>query len=103
MIELSNARVYTFDPGARSYQRRNGLTIDGSRIAAGRGPVGTGTRRVDLAGATVVPAFSDCHVHVTDTGLLAGDRDLTDVRDAASFARRVGALVAESGFLYAGN
>ena len=58
--------------------------------------------RIDLAGATILPAFADCHVHLTDTGLKSGDRDFSDVRDAAVFAARIAALP-RTRFVIAGN
>jgi predicted amidohydrolase YtcJ len=37
---------------------------------------------VDLAGRALYPAFADCHVHLTDTGLFLGEPDLAGVRVA---------------------
>ncbi|MEO6991785.1 MAG: amidohydrolase family protein [Candidatus Baltobacteraceae bacterium] len=104
MIEFVNALVYAFDPVRRTYRQAERLVVEGTRIAAlDVEPVGLGAQRIDLGGATVVPAFADCHVHLTDTGLLVGERDLGDVRNAHAFADRVANLDAESGYLFAGN
>jgi predicted amidohydrolase YtcJ len=62
---------------------------------------GNGVRRIDLDGRAIYPAFADCHVHLTDTGLFLGERDLSGVRDAASFAQRIAAL-ANGAFVLAG-
>jgi predicted amidohydrolase YtcJ len=87
---LKNARVYRYDPSLRTYSRHDGLLLDGSRIAAvGATQVGTGIETVDLNGATVLPAFSDCHVHLTDTGYFLGDRFLGNVRSYDEFADAV--------------
>jgi predicted amidohydrolase YtcJ len=61
---------------------------------------------VDCGGAALLPGFHDCHVHLTDTGLLAGPYDMRDCADVASMLRRVGELCtnqASSDPLYAGN
>ncbi len=72
------------------------MAIDGSTIlAVGTGLAGANVATVDLDGATVVPAFADCHLHLVETGLSIGPRDLGGVRDAAEFARRVAALPAD--------
>ncbi len=61
---------------------------------------------VDCGGAALLPGFHDCHVHFTDTGLLAGPYDMRDCGDVASMLGRVGELCASqasSDPLYAGN
>jgi predicted amidohydrolase YtcJ len=94
--------VLTYDATGRRWERRDALVIDdGTVVALDAGALGTGVERVDLAGATIVPAFADCHVHLTDTGLKSGDRDFSDVADAATFAARVAALP-RTGFVVAG-
>ncbi|HMD02911.1 MAG TPA: amidohydrolase family protein, partial [Candidatus Baltobacteraceae bacterium] len=78
--------------------------FDGSRFTGfDASDFGGGVERVDLGGATVVPAFADCHVHFTGTGYAVGARDLRDVRDAREFARRVAELEPDGSFVLAGS
>jgi len=52
-------------------------------VVAYAGPAGTSPaadRVVELAGAVVLPAFVDGHVHATDTGLVLAGLDLSGVR-----------------------
>ena len=94
---FANARVYARDPASHTYTRFDGLVVDGSTIAAiGASQVGAGVERVDLGGATVLPAFADCHVHLTDTGYFLGERNLNPTRSYAQFADAVEALPRES-------
>ena len=87
---LKNARVYRYDPSLRTYSRHDGLLLDGSRIAAlGTSQAGGGIETVDMNGATIVPAFADCHVHLTDTGYFLGDRFMGGVRSYEEFAGAV--------------
>jgi len=91
-----NCRAYAFDPLARAYRVCNELVIDGPAIlGVGSELAGAGVDTVDLGGATVAPAFADCHLHVIETGLSLGPADLGDVRDATTFAARVAALPAD--------
>ena len=48
------------------------------------------------------PAFADCHVHLTDTGLFLNERDLAGVRTAEEYASRISALPSDA-FVLAGN
>jgi predicted amidohydrolase YtcJ len=61
------------------------LVVDDDVVAyvgpAGRSP--GADRVVDLAGAVVLPAFVDGHVHATDTGLALAGLDLSGVRSKA--------------------
>ncbi|RST30262.1 amidohydrolase [Sphingomonas ginkgonis] len=64
---LANARVLTMAGGDRVIERGDVLVV-GGRFAA-VGPAGTlavpaGTRRLDFAGATIVPGLIDTHDHV---------------------------------------
>lgn len=90
-----NCRAYAFDPVTRRYARRDALLVEGARIAGlDASLAGAGVERVDLQGATIVPAFADCHVHLTDTGLKSGARDLSGATNAAAFYERIAALPA---------
>lgn len=86
-LVLTNGRIHTFD-AARS--RVEALAIARGRIVA----VGTNdevamlagetTRRVDLAGRFVMPAFHDAHVHPMSAGVELGQCNLNDLPDAAA-------------------
>lgn len=79
------------------------MVVGGGRIVSLRpDDAGAGVRRVELGGRAVYPAFADCHVHLTDTGLFLGERDLSDVRDVHQFERRIAALP-RGAFVLAGN
>lgn len=92
MKRFINCRAYAFDPPRRRYHVFDGFVVDGTAFAAFGEDAGAGVETVDLAGATVVAAFADCHLHLTATGLLLGARDLSDVWDRATFVARVHAL-----------
>ncbi len=82
-----------------------GLMVAGGLITAlldGR-PVGLGNDVdvFDCAGAAIVPGFHDCHAHLTDTGLLAGDHDMRGCSDVRAMLERVRSL--PDTVLFAGN
>lgn len=100
---LINATVYAYDPVAAKYERHPGLIVDGGRIlSVDPSQAGAGVQTVDLGGAVVMPAFADCHVHLTDTGYLLGERNLQSARSYAQFAQAVGKLPNER-YVCAGN
>jgi hypothetical protein len=102
MKVLRNARVYRYDPAARTYSRHDGLILDGGRIVSLEpAQAGAGVESLDCGGATVLPAFADCHVHLTDTGYFLGDRFLGDVRSYDEFADAV-ARIPNGEFVFAG-
>lgn len=97
-----NADVTTLDG---STPRARGLVVEDGKIARlldGR-PSGLSkdVEVVDCDGASIVPGFHDCHVHLTDTGLLAGDHDFADCPDIAAMLKRVASL--RDDVLFAGN
>jgi len=97
-----NARVYSFDSSG-ALRRHDSLVIDGARIVAlDEDPSGVAVERIDLGGATVLPAFADCHVHLTDTGYLLGARDLAGVRSYDEYAAAVAGVPNESGLVFGG-
>jgi predicted amidohydrolase YtcJ len=99
---LKNARVYRYDPSLKAYSRHDGLLLDGSRIAGlGASLDGTGIESIDLQGATVLPAFADCHMHLTDTGYFLGERFLGETRSYEDFAAAV-ARIPDNGIVFAG-
>jgi predicted amidohydrolase YtcJ len=66
---------------------------DGGTVeATGTGPHPAATRRIDLDGAVVVPAFCDAHVHLPATGLLLSGMSFRGERSSArivhAFAER---------------
>lgn len=98
-----NVRCYSFDAVARRFRASDCLLVDGARIVAlGEEPAGVAAQRIDLGGATVVPAFADCHVHLTDTGYFSGKRDLSRVTSDAEFVAAVAALPREDGVAFGG-
>jgi len=97
-----NADVTTLD---ESRPRARGLVVeDGAitRVLESR-PTGLPSEAqvIDCNGAAIVPGFTDCHVHLTDTGLLAGDHDMTDCPTIDAMLARVRAL--PDRVLFAGN
>lgn len=100
---LTNATVYSYDPVRKAYQRSKGLIIEGGRIfSLDPSDAGAGVETIDLGGATVFAAFSDCHVHLTDTGLLMEERNLAQTRSYAEFAGAV-AKQRNERYVFAGN
>jgi len=99
-----NADITTLDPAhpaARSLLVRDGRierVLDQTAIG-----LGSQVRVVDCQGGWLVPGFHDCHVHLTATGLLAGEHDLSAFRDLDSLLKRVGKLAREESAVYAGN
>jgi hypothetical protein len=103
VLLLENARVYRYDAQQRRFVRHRSILIDGERIAALDTDVaGTGVERIDLHQATIVPAFADCHVHLPETGYLAGRRSLAAVRSSAEFEEAVARVPVDGDMLYAG-
>jgi predicted amidohydrolase YtcJ len=100
---FANARVTTLDP--QHHNARCLLIQDDTieRVLDAR-PTGlSGSLRVvDCAGASIVPGLHDCHVHLTATGLYAGDRDLSDCRDVPSLLARIGMLARKDEMVFAG-
>ncbi|HET9393272.1 MAG TPA: amidohydrolase family protein [Candidatus Rubrimentiphilum sp.] len=97
MKALRNARVYRYDPRRGSYSRHNGLVLDGPTIVSlDPSSAGATVEGIDLQGATVLPAFADCHVHLTDTGHFLDERNLNGVRSYDEFAAAVTRLPRET-------
>ncbi len=103
MILLENARVYRYDLLSKAFVRHKSLLIDGTRIVALDADVtGANVRRLDLEGRTVLPAFTDCHVHLAETGYHIGPRSLRNARSYAEYQRAVEVAPVEHGMLYLG-
>ena len=93
MKVLTNGRVYRYDPEYRRYSLHYGAILDAGRIVSlDPGQAGAGIEEIDLNGATVLPAFADCHVHLTDTGYFLDERFLGGVRSYKAFADAICAL-----------
>ncbi len=100
---LANARFYSYNRGDRAFHPHRSLLIDKGRIAAiDEEPSGIGLERIDLAGATVLPAFADCHVHLTDTGYFLGARNLAPTRSYEQYEKAVQRLPNEAGLVFGG-
>jgi predicted amidohydrolase YtcJ len=102
MQVLKNARVYRYDPCTRSYSRHGGLVLDGSRILSLEpDDAGAGVSVLDMGGASIMPAFADCHVHLTDTGYFLDERFLGATRSYEEFVQAV-ARIPRGEFVFAG-
>lgn len=100
---LDNVRAYALDRASGTYTRHASILLDGPTIAGfDESVTGIGVERVDLAGAAILPAFADCHMHATDTGLFLGPRDLARARAYEEFARAVAAVPREFGVVLGG-
>jgi predicted amidohydrolase YtcJ len=100
---LANARFYSYNREDRAFHLHRLLLIDKNRIVAlDEEPTGIGIERIDLAGATVLPAFADCHVHLTDTGYFLGARNLAPTRSYDDYQRAVEGLPNDSGLVFGG-
>jgi predicted amidohydrolase YtcJ len=100
---LDNGRIYSFDAARGRFVRSARVLVDGTKIVAtGEAAAGIGAERVDLGGATVLPAFADCHVHLTDTGYFLGPRDFSGVRSYEAFADAVARVPNDGGIVFAG-
>jgi predicted amidohydrolase YtcJ len=102
MQVLTNARVYRYDPIAHTYSRHAALIIDRGRIVSlDANDAGAGIQRIDMAGATILPAFADCHVHLTDTGYFLNERFLGNARSYDEFVEGVRRIPREQ-YVFAG-
>ncbi|MFN2448824.1 MAG: amidohydrolase [Candidatus Baltobacteraceae bacterium] len=94
--------MYCLDPASGSYSRANGLLLDGAQIAStDPDAAGAGIETIDLAGATVLPAFGDAHVHLTDTGLFLEQWYLGATRSYADLDAAV-ARISKAPYVLAG-
>src|SRR5579875_3511829 len=80
-LRLTNGRLRTMDaarPVASDLLIEDGLIVDVLGLGAEL-PTESSWQVVDLEGATVLPAFIDAHLHLTQTGLQFLDLDLSEV------------------------
>lgn len=89
---IINANVHTLD---RARPRASAIAISRERIVAVgetaelRGLAGPRTRIFDAAGATILPSFTDAHIHWSWTALNLRQIDLFDVPSKEEAVRRV--------------
>ncbi len=104
MQVLAGGRVYSFDARTQQFERHDALVVDaaGDVRSLNERDAGAGVRRIELGGATVVPAFADAHVHLTDTGYFLGERDLSTTTSYEEFAEAVARVPNESGVVFGG-
>lgn len=97
-----HAHVTTMDP---RHPVASALLVEGGLISRVLDDLPTGlgrdVQRIDCQGAAIIPGLFDCHMHLTDTGLLAGDHNLSDCRSVDEILRRIKSF-GESA-IYAGN
>jgi predicted amidohydrolase YtcJ len=100
---LDNGRFYRFDVRTRKFEPHDALLIgDDGRVLSLDVHEGPDTERVDMQGTTILPAFADCHVHLTDVGYFLGERDLSGTRSYAEFCDAVARIPEEDGVVFAG-
>jgi len=91
-LVLVNGNVHTLDPAA---PHARVVAVKDDRIvyvgddAEAAARIVPGARRVDLAGATVVPGLTDAHGHVAGLGLLAVRLDVVGTGSASEVAAAV--------------
>ena len=89
---ILNANVITLNP---KQPRAEALAIyDGKILAVGsnreiRDYIGEKTRVLDLKGKTVVPGFTDCHVHMTGFGQFLQTLDLRNVKSIKEMQEKI--------------
>lgn len=102
MQVLTNARVYRYDPSTRTYSRHGGLLFEDGRIVSlDPAQAGAGVPVRDMQGATILPAFADCHMHLTDTGYFLNERFLGGARSYEEFTQAVSRIPRER-YVFAG-
>ncbi len=98
-LVLLNADIRTMDPAR---PRAKALAVAGSRILAlgtdgqMRALLARGGRVLDLGGRTVVPGFTDCHLHFTSYGLSLSRIDLLDTTCMEEALDRIAAHAAKT-------
>ena len=91
-ILIVHAKIYTVDekqPWAQSLAIRKGKIVavgSDEQVARYRG---IGTTVVDAGGKLVLPAFTDCHVHLMDGGRSLGQINLEGAKDIQDIQKRL--------------
>lgn len=95
-LVIENARIYTVNPKQPVVQalavRRGRIVYAGSEPSA---YIGSGTRHLDLQGATVVPGLIDSHGHMAGMGDLLQSLDFRGVRSISAIADAVSTAAAK--------
>ena len=86
-----NAKFYTLSepPVADALAVERGRILALGSLGDVKGLVGTGWRRVDLGGRTVLPGFQDAHLHLLGFGLVLGRVRLDGARSLSECVRIV--------------
>ncbi len=98
-LVILNADIHTMDPAT---PRAEALAVAGNRVLAlGTGKqmrelLVSGGRALDLGGRTVVPGFTDCHLHFTSYGLSLSRIDLNDTTCVEEALERIAAHAAKT-------
>src|SRR5881392_414550 len=97
-LVVTNARIYTVDDGRPVAEA---MAIRGGRImfvGSQRGALalaGPQTRKLDAAGATVIPGIADAHVHLLGLGIALRSVDLVGSRTYDEVIARIAAKARE--------
>ncbi len=103
MILFENARAYAYRHDERRFVRYGSVLVDDGAIVALDARIqGVSVERIDAQGATLLPAFTDCHVHLAEAGSYADTRSLAAVRSYAQFDVAVAHAPRDGEMLYAG-
>lgn len=96
---LTRGKILTVDAGfaiVPALAIRDGRVLATGTDDAITALAGPNTRRIDLAGRTVLPGLIDAHCHMLATGLLLGDIGLHDCRTVPEVLARVAARAART-------
>jgi predicted amidohydrolase YtcJ len=91
-----NGRIYTVDATARWVEALavcSGRIVQTGTTREIEPLAGKSTRRINLAGRTVLPGFNDSHVHLIDGGTQLVEVNLRDARTPQETAARLAAFV----------
>jgi predicted amidohydrolase YtcJ len=95
-LVITGARIYTVDP---ERPKASAIAVRNGRILAAGDDVtaftGSKTRRIDARGATIIPGFIDCHVHMQGLGELLESLDFRYLRTVDEIAGMVRKKAAE--------
>ena len=96
---LTGGKVLTVDPAfsvVEAVAIRDGRVLAIGADAEVEALAGPGTRRLPLAGRTVLPGLIDAHCHVRATGVLLANLQLYDCRSLDDILARVAARARET-------
>lgn len=88
---IHGGAIYTGDeanPRVEAVRIRNGHFVFAGALADARADA-RGARIIDLQGATALPGFNDCHVHLTGVGMAAMVLDLVGAESIAAMQQRL--------------